>query len=728
MSTVALTKWPSQASGSRPPLIYQPLDPGNHEIRLVTSLRVDARGDLECELMTVPIHDCPPFTALSYVWGDDADRVPIRVNGQVFQATKSLASALRYLPRHWKSKFPGRSEEELLIWADAVCIDQSDNSERGHQVQLMKGIFSGAELVMCWMPNATQNWLDGIFGIFDDDQKDEYLRTGFETLELISEQLHLVEEEVGKMILEMDLNDERLVRWLEGCPELRDCATTSEWPCWSNKNWVAVDYFFQLQYWSRLWIFQEVALARDPLLFCKSNSLSFSDTFNRVLVWFDFLGRDRIPAPGFIPSGLWHSFTTGDGLRYHLASGHWRSWISQRTKSDSTSSWFTMFNAFDLTATEPKDYVYGILGVMEIDMEVDYSERTSAAKALHGMLAAWLKTYQAANVAEPRNPELHFLPWAGLGRECERPECRGFASWAPNPHHFKHSISQSMFFGKVNSDFGVFSDATSRTAYIQDSSLFVSGVVIDSVQELYGDILRFDDLGPFLSWLLSRPQNDAGDPAATRSLLRALFEVICGEDIPFSIWNNRLHSAGPSSHDFIVYAYTFVLGIVNGGHQYVAMLERLGLRTDSEDGFMQSLYETFLDSKDDGSGRPEDEATSFWLQDLLTFETTREMPRDIRVAHCCKQMGIIPFRARMGRLGSGVIFRTSRGYFGFGSRLVAVGDLACVLKGYKSVALLRENENHFLYVGEGKVHGAVYGGAAELVKGGISQISEFELK
>lgn len=726
MSIVALTKWLSQASGSCPPLYCNQLDPGTREIRLMTSLKVDAKGRVECKLMTVPLRSCPPFTALSYVWGDDADRVPIRVDGQTFQATKSLASALQYIPRHWKSKFPGRDETELWVWADAVCINQRDPNERAHQVQLMKEIFSGAEVVMCWLSSASMPFFDDSY---DDDRREYSLRTAFETFELINQELRIVEEESGKPILEMDHSDERLIGWLGRWAELRDGSPDGEWPYWLNRKWYAVDYFFQLQYWSRVWILQEVALARDPLLFCKSSSLSFPDTFSRVMAWFDVLAYGKLPDPSFIWPGRWHSFMNEDRLRYDLVSGHWQVWMSQHTKSDKKSSWFTMFNSFDLVASEPKDYVYGMLGLMGIEIEVDYSERTSVAKVLHDFIAVWLERFQNSEDDElSLQAALHFLPWAGLGRACTTAECQGFASWAPNPPHFKHGCSFAMFFGKVNADFGVFSDKSSRTTSIQGSSLFVDGVVIDSVQELYTSVLEFKDIAPFLSGFLSGPQNDFLEPADRRRLLRVLFELLCWEDIPRLVYEARRHESGPDLHEYLVYAYSFMVGVLKGGRNYGSILEILGLRTDSGDGFVQSLRKTFLDSEHDGSGRAGGEATSCWLQDLLSFETTRKMPPNSKVAQYCQQMGITRTQRRAGRLGTGIIFRTACGYFGFGSWETAVGDLACVLKGYRSIALLRKEGDHFLYVGEGKVHGMVHGEAAELVKNEKSPIREFELR
>lgn len=41
-----------------------------------------------------------------------------------------------------------------LIWADAICISQTDKSERGHQVQLMHKIYSQAAVVSVWLERA----------------------------------------------------------------------------------------------------------------------------------------------------------------------------------------------------------------------------------------------------------------------------------------------------------------------------------------------------------------------------------------------------------------------------------------------------------------------------------------------------------------------------------------------------------------------------------------------
>jgi hypothetical protein len=90
------------------------------------------------------------FRALSYCWGDPAEREDISLSpnqneieyGTPFSIGKSAAQAIRRL----------RLEKEtLVIWIDAVCINQDDLEERAHQVTLMTQIYSLASTVHIWL-------------------------------------------------------------------------------------------------------------------------------------------------------------------------------------------------------------------------------------------------------------------------------------------------------------------------------------------------------------------------------------------------------------------------------------------------------------------------------------------------------------------------------------------------------------------------------------------------
>ncbi|KAI1062822.1 hypothetical protein LB507_005731 [Fusarium sp. FIESC RH6] len=90
------------------------------------------------------------FHALSYCWGDSSEREEIMLfsnqdevdDGVPFSIGKSAAQALRRL----------RSEKTtLVIWVDAVCINQDDLEERAQQVTLMAQIYSLAAIVHIWL-------------------------------------------------------------------------------------------------------------------------------------------------------------------------------------------------------------------------------------------------------------------------------------------------------------------------------------------------------------------------------------------------------------------------------------------------------------------------------------------------------------------------------------------------------------------------------------------------
>lgn len=74
------------------------------------------------------------YYALSYVWGSHGIMRPILLAGQTYHITVNLERALRYSRHHYP--------DGMILWVDALCIDQTDMKERMHQVQLMGQIYS----------------------------------------------------------------------------------------------------------------------------------------------------------------------------------------------------------------------------------------------------------------------------------------------------------------------------------------------------------------------------------------------------------------------------------------------------------------------------------------------------------------------------------------------------------------------------------------------------------
>jgi hypothetical protein len=76
------------------------------------------------------------------MWGDSMVTEPISLDNEEFLVTTSLHAALRQMR--------GKAET-IIVWVDAICIDQSNVDERSSQVGMMGAIYSSALLVYAWL-------------------------------------------------------------------------------------------------------------------------------------------------------------------------------------------------------------------------------------------------------------------------------------------------------------------------------------------------------------------------------------------------------------------------------------------------------------------------------------------------------------------------------------------------------------------------------------------------
>ncbi|KAM5356930.1 hypothetical protein ACJ41O_003576 [Fusarium nematophilum] len=93
-------------------------------------------------LFEVAFRDKHKFDALSYMWGEGPSQCHITLNNVAFSVGQNLADALRYLRAH---------APEACYWIDAICINQNDVPERNRQVRIMHHIYFRAETVVVWL-------------------------------------------------------------------------------------------------------------------------------------------------------------------------------------------------------------------------------------------------------------------------------------------------------------------------------------------------------------------------------------------------------------------------------------------------------------------------------------------------------------------------------------------------------------------------------------------------
>ncbi|KAJ4992032.1 heterokaryon incompatibility protein [Stagonosporopsis vannaccii] len=117
-----------------------PLEPG--QIRLIKVLPGTWSEPVRCELFNVLLSTAE-YQALSYVWGSRNVSRNIVVNDRTYPATVNLESALRHL----RERYP----VGIVLWVDALCINQNDTEERMHQVQLMGHIYKMCKKVVVYL-------------------------------------------------------------------------------------------------------------------------------------------------------------------------------------------------------------------------------------------------------------------------------------------------------------------------------------------------------------------------------------------------------------------------------------------------------------------------------------------------------------------------------------------------------------------------------------------------
>jgi hypothetical protein len=109
--------------------------PGNHNAELQASLET-------VSMQQVKENNACKYEAVSYSWGSKILSRSLRTPEGRIIIPRSLFVALRYL------RYP---DQPRRLWADCVCISQTDVEERNRQVAMMPDIFGSALKVLVWL-------------------------------------------------------------------------------------------------------------------------------------------------------------------------------------------------------------------------------------------------------------------------------------------------------------------------------------------------------------------------------------------------------------------------------------------------------------------------------------------------------------------------------------------------------------------------------------------------
>ncbi|KAK5732452.1 hypothetical protein LTR17_010508 [Elasticomyces elasticus] len=148
--------------------IYQPLNVNKQEIRVLYLLPAyDLDAPICVDVKTVSLTDKPYYEALSYAWGDASDTTAIFVR-KAHTTRPSLSSSVTWydttplippdsfqvpitVTLHGALRRLRWTNKARVLWADAICINQANLSEKNEQVSMMGDIYRAANDVSIWL-------------------------------------------------------------------------------------------------------------------------------------------------------------------------------------------------------------------------------------------------------------------------------------------------------------------------------------------------------------------------------------------------------------------------------------------------------------------------------------------------------------------------------------------------------------------------------------------------
>lgn len=673
--------------------LYMPLDEKILEFRLLEIIDTPD-GSISCQLSKAIFANPsakPEYAALSYVWGDPSNTEDIILNGRRVPVTKNLATALRHVKKHWKLEFPNKNPSSFRIWVDVLCINQQDLDERAQQVARMQYMYTLADIVLAWLGD-----------------EDELISLAFETI-----------ERLGEILIDPSNTEEDLVNlaWLKKEPSLCQDNNLDIPPAdpARNRRWYSLQQLFYLPYWSRVWIFQEVVMARRLIYVCPSRRLG-SQIFKEVDKLMEKMRRvvvhNSMMRPNFLSLSCWLAVSTP------IINWGKIDEIEQikdqvgmlGTKLDTPAKIVLAIQLStrggDFNATDPKDHVYGLMGLTHMEIIPDYRKEKSFIDVYCDYVAHCLEIYPNETLLEL--DELFFLASAGVGISVGGVE---LPSWVPNyPAEAKDKYSSVPGLDGCFADAGVFdSNIRGQKAFVDRRSLYLIGLEVQRVALVSNCLSKGQSdsqemLDFFISFTSSHETYVTGIPP-----LQALFRVFKR--------NTKAGRQYTTLTEVIGFLQYLALSLKEPGpDSLLDVFTKLGWKP--EKSFDDWLLGSFFPEIDFSAGRPRDTPGNALLQALTDT-------RDGAYLGDVEQNLVTMVRLRRSAAG---YFETEDGYLGLAPHGTLPGDIVGVLKGYRAPVILRRRGDHHVFVGTCFVLGLMYGEARKLAEEGRAKIDILELR
>lgn len=394
-----------------PPFEYSALSA--REIRILVPDDMQPTSGLSWSLRKASIDDQGLyFTALSYAWAchTHPDTFPISCNGRQLRVHYNLYSALPFLARRYNN-------DDLLAtpyWVDAICINQLDDEEKVSQIRLMNMIYRQADRVLVWL------------GLALKPQWQNLIPRAIELLPLLIKEFARSRHPGPGARLTPNFMVDRELAYL------------------GRDGWEAILHLLRNTYFRRVWMVQEVALAKDLVFLCGDHEIESK------------LMEEAVSDSSHITRWTLYDLATGKPMRiqaeYHDDNIVFaiRNVVNYDGEEGNAHQTIRIANMLDDQACfAPQDRVLGILGMVQ-------EEFGSASEGLHTFTSIADLYTRFSTLLFEASGLTRMQWWYYMSMAFRKNRIEGLPSWVPDLHHNdtkdKRHLFDSMIAARVYSD------------------------------------------------------------------------------------------------------------------------------------------------------------------------------------------------------------------------------------------------------------------------------------
>ncbi|WAO84731.1 HET domain-containing protein [Fusarium falciforme] len=225
--------FPSNDAGAGPEISYKPLNKG--DIRLLMLHPGQEDSQLRAVVYRCPLLVANSFQAISYTWGSSELSHSLWTPEGTIKLSASLHATLRCL-RHEK--------QPVLLWADGVCINQSNETEKSEQIRLLPQVFQRATCVLVCLGS--------------DSKGDSAMEA------LMQIRVHDTLATLGE-------------EWPKDLAKIPKAWGKASIPPPDDPIWIDIGVLFERPWFERAWIIQELLVATSVRVICGKWMIDWND-------------------------------------------------------------------------------------------------------------------------------------------------------------------------------------------------------------------------------------------------------------------------------------------------------------------------------------------------------------------------------------------------------------------------------------------------------------------